>query len=483
MNIISQFHEFVTKNFNDFLQNYYYHSNYWNKSSDIYHYYNFMNDLDSFSNTLMKDIIIAYFDYIDDIFFQSSYRKNFCESKGFYERKNFVTMFGNITFKRRYYYDRNKKEYFFFVDYFFAIPKRKHFDPIVCSELVEKASQFSYSKSGKLVSEKIGKKIDNNFDISRATARNIVLSFNPIIEEELESKRVERLFIMLDEKYVASQFNKNHDHMIKAAVIFEDTKLEYKYKKKPDSMNRYRLINSHTCASINNHLLEDTLDYIYNNYDVNYLKELYFMGDCASWIKNFPNSHWFNFTSDTKVTYSMDGFHFSQALKHLTTNKYPNWYDSLVESVELNDKKLFKTICEEFIQLNPDREDIILEKEKYILNNWKSRQNYQNKPFLKCSMESHISHIFADLFTSRPKAYSKKGLEKLLQIRLLKVNRYHLKQLYLYSINKTPIKEEHINHVKFKKCNLNFNTNESIFEKEHSVVYGKLYLDKEIHPI
>lgn len=40
-------------------------------------------------------------------------------------------------------------------------------------------------------------------------------------------------------------------------------------------------------------------------------------------------------------------------------------------------------------------------------------------------MESHISPIFADLFTARPKAYSKKELEKLLQIRVLKVNGYN----------------------------------------------------------
>ena len=36
---------------------------------------------------------------------------------------------------------------------------------------------------------------------------------------------------MLDEKFVGSQFQEN-DHMIKAAVLFEDTDLVYKTKKK-----------------------------------------------------------------------------------------------------------------------------------------------------------------------------------------------------------------------------------------------------------
>ena len=53
---------------------------------------------------------------------------------------------------------------------------------------------------------------------------------------------------------------------------------------------------------------------------------------------------------------------------------------------------------------------------------------------MKCSMESHISHIFADLFTSRPKAYSQDGLRQLLKLRLLKVNGKDIKKMYLESL-------------------------------------------------
>lgn len=469
MNIISQFNDFLTKNFNNFLNKYFNNCNYWYKSSDFNNYLSFMNDLDSFSNSFMKDAIVAYFEYIDNVFFNSPYRKRFCESKGFYERKNFVTIFGNINFKRRYYYDKFTKEHFYFVDLFLGLPKRKHFDPIVCSEIVNKAAEFSYSKSGKLVAEKIGSKIDNNFYISRATARNIVLNFNPIINEEYEMKRVEKLYVMLDEKFVASQFNNSNDHMIKAAVIFEGSKLEYKHKKKPNSIDRYKLLGTHTCASINNELLIDTLNYIYNTYDISYLKDIYFMGDCATWIKNFPKSSWFKFNKDTNVTFSMDNFHFSQALENLTTNKYPEVYNALLELVSNNDKDGFILLANQFKDLFPERYDTIQEKINYILNNWKERQVYLNKPYLKCSMESHISHIFADLFTSRPKSYSKKGLEKLLQIRLLKVNGYNLKEIYFKSLNNlTEIKENIIkDHVKLS--NLNYHTNESVHDYEYKI--------------
>ena len=82
---------------------------------------------------------------------------------------------------------------------------------------------------------------------------------------------------MLDEKFVGSQFNNGEDHMIKAAVVFENTELVYKTKKKESSMDRYRLVNSHVCASIDDDLLTNTVDYIYNTYDTDKIKEIVFV--------------------------------------------------------------------------------------------------------------------------------------------------------------------------------------------------------------
>ena len=83
-----------------------------------------------------------------------------------------------------------------------------------------------------------------------------------------------------------------------------------------------------------------------------------------------------------------------------------------------------------------DRKETIEAKRDYILNNWNARQTYQNSAYMRCSMESHISHIFADIFTSRPKAYSKKGLKQLLKLRLLKINGRNIKEEYLNSFRK-----------------------------------------------
>ena len=176
----------------------------------------------------------------------------------------------------------------------------------------------------------------------------------------------------------------------------------------------------------------------------------------AGWIKEFPKSNWFKFTSDTKVQFAMDNFHFKQALINLTTKKNNDIYEALLESVNSNNKKDFKLLIEQFKDLNQDRIETIENKEKYILNNWKERQTYLNNKYMRCSMESHISHILADLFTARPKAYSKKGLNHLLKLRLLKVNGTDIKKLYLNKL---------INPSEINECNTQtkINVNKIIF--------------------
>ena len=462
MDIISHFNKILKENFNKYLYNYFLDSNFWNKTSDIDNYINFMTALDDFNYSFMTNAIKSYFEYIDEIFFNTKYRNKFCVSKGFYSR-TILTMFGEVTFKRRYYYDKKENERFFFTDYFLNLPKRKYFDPFICANICEESASFSYSKSGNIVANKIGKRINNNIHISRASARNIFMKFDIDNDNYEENKRrIEKIFVMLDEKFVGSQFNNGKDHMIKAAVLFENTELVYKYKKKEDSMNRYRLVNSHTCASVDNELLNDTIDYIYNNYDVDYLKEINFMGDCALWIKNFPKSSWFKFDNNIQINFSMDGFHFSQALGNLTTQKYDDVYNALYEYVLDNNKEDFIRLCNEFLDLFPERKDVIESKRDYILNNWNERQFYQNHSYLKCSMESHISHIFADIFTSRPKAYSKKGLRQLLKLRLLKVNNKDIKNMYF---NNFRIKEMKLNHSSTYYNKYDTHYNEINFEK------------------
>ena len=113
------------------------------------------------------------------------------------------------------------------------------------------------------------------------------------------------------------------------------------------------------------------------------------------------------------------------------------------------------------------RKEKLTEYKNYIIKHWNSIINMKHCE-IKSSMESHISHIFADLFTSRPKAYSKKGLNQLLKLRLLNVNGYNIKDIYFNNLYKKP--QQNLN-----SSMLNLSNTISFYENKYDFTYT-LYL-------
>lgn len=243
----------VTKNFKETINKYDLNNLFSNGVINDFNHY--INDVSStFSVSLYENFLYK----IDEAFFNSSYRKQFCEVINL-PKRTLITFYGEVTFKRRRYYDRNKKKEFCFVDEVLSLPSYISLDPFVCAKICEVSSHSSYAKTGKIVSEMIGKRMKFNDDpsreiISRALARNVVLNFKiPDIPYTLkETPKI--LYVMLDEKWVHSQYNDDEDYMVKAAVVFENADLVYKYKKKKDSENRIELLGKQVLASIDNDL-------------------------------------------------------------------------------------------------------------------------------------------------------------------------------------------------------------------------------------
>lgn len=154
------------------------------------------------------------------------------------------------------------------------------------------------------------------------------------------------------------------------------------------------------------------------------------MGDGAKWI--YKLKHEYKIASHINVTFCLDKFHFKQAIHHMCLNKE---LEDILTFYVLNDMKNdFTDCCSSLIDSFPHRTETINLKMNYILNNWNNINNlYSNN--LSCPMESQISHNIADLFTSRPKAYSVNMINKLIEIRLHYKNNDNLKELYLNNFN------------------------------------------------
>jgi len=118
MNMITYFNELVTKNFNNYLKNYFNNINFAEKNGNFLNYYNFMHDLDSFNNSFIKDVIKSYFEYIDECFFNSSYRKTFVNQMVFTKEKIMLLYLVKLILKEDIIMIRIQKNTFSLLTYF-----------------------------------------------------------------------------------------------------------------------------------------------------------------------------------------------------------------------------------------------------------------------------------------------------------------------------------------------------------------------------
>lgn len=431
---------------------------------------NYINLIKSFDEVVNKSIILAIQSYIENLDYEytNSYeRKQKYDIKDYCER-TILTIFGEITIKRHFFKSKLDNKSFCYVDRKLGLKKYQYFDPYIQALVIEKASQDSISKACRDINELIGNRVTLNKKtkyLSRQSARNIIL--NSILSEEIDKEldTPEELYIIADEKWISTQRKKDgskhkkkdHDKkvMTKSIVIFDG------YKK--DGKRRY-LKNKKVFASPTKNIIDESLDYINNVYDTDKIKRVFVMGDGAKWIKVLPS--YYKFNKNIEVIFCLDKFHLKQALHHLAMSQSYETY--LLKFILENNKESFDILVNFIKNNNPKREDIINKKYDYIISNWKVIQNlYKYK--MSCPMESQISHNIASLTSSRPKGYSHKMLDKILDLRLKNINKQNIKKLFLNNFNLNEVKN-------IKIENLNFD----IFDKYKQ--FTPIYKDKIFTP-
>ena len=442
MNIISNNYEKILKEmiFNQFSSNLKKELYKTNNTNKVFNYINLLSNLDNSLCNIAKQSLITIFETIDKSYSNSIERKRKYHIKAHLTR-TILTIFGEITFTRTFYTDRYNKGSYCYLDRFLGLKKHDYFDPYIKATIVEYSANNSIPTVVNMINDLIGDRIkldDKVKYINRQTIRNIIIDSKLSNPKLKQLDTPETLYIIADEKWVHTQNNNNEDVMVKSIVTFDGI------KNKP----RKTLNNKRIFASFKgNNFLDDTLDYLYYSYDLDKVKNIFVMGDGARWIRTLTNH--FQITNETNVIFALDKYHFKQAIHHICLDK--SLENILVSYILNNDKKNFKSFCDELINSYPHRTDTINQKKEYIINNWKNILNLY-KYELSCPMESQISHNLAYLLSSRPKGYSLKMLDKILKIRLLFKNKENIKQLYLNNFNKNKI----INIHKKDRKNLSF---------------------------
>ena len=407
----------------------------------VFNYIRLLDTLDEKICEIAKNSLITVFETLDRGYKNSIERMHKYHIKA-HTTRTIMTIFGEITYRKTIYQSKHNNKSYCFIDDYLGLKKYDYFDPYIKATILEYASNNPYTKVAKIVNDMIGNRIKTKESyqyITRQTIRNIILSSSISNPKYQELETPDDLYIMADEKFVATQNNNNEDVMIKDIVVFDG---------REQKNNRITLKNKMSFASFkNNDCLNECIDYLYYVYDMDKIKNIYIMGDGATWIKSLQYE--FKFDISSNVTFNLDKYHFKQAIHHIGQDELLEKY--LVSYVLNNHKKDFKECCDSLIQSYGYREETITNKKEYILNNWNYINNlYKNK--LKCPMESQISHTLADLFSSRPKGYSLKTLTKLLKLRMLYKNNFNIKLLYLNNINKKEIlvlNQESLNYSAF----------------------------------
>lgn len=459
MTIISNNYEKILKEmiFNQFSSNLKKQLNKIDNTNKVFNYINLLSNLDNSLCEIAKNSLVTIFESIDKSYSNSIERKCKYHIKAHHKR-TIMTIFGEITFTRTYYSDKNNKGSFCYLDRFLGLKKHDYFDPYIKATIIEYSANNSIPTVCNIINELIGNriKLSNKFKyLSRQIIRNIILDSKLSNPEKIELDTPENLYIIADEKWAHTQNNNNESVMVKSTVVFDSI----------ESKPRRHLNNKRIFAGFKgNEFLDETLDYLYYTYDMDSIKNIFVMGDGAKWIKSLT-SH-FHVNNNTNVIFALDKFHFKQAIHHICLNK--TLEEILSSYIINNDKISFINCCDLLMESYQHRKETIEKKKEYILNNWKNILNLY-KYNLSCPMESQISHNLAYLLTSRPKAFSLKMLNKILKIRLLFKNNENIKELYLNNFNKKEI-------IDYKKEFLNFD----IFNHDKNFIPG--YKDKIFTP-
>ena len=161
------------------------------------------------------------------------------------------------------------------------------------------------------------------------------------------------------------------------------------------------------------------------------IKILCLLADGGSWIKSgIPE---LKLDANNSVKFYLCEFHFKQAIHHITTDPAERYY--LLHIFNTKPKSYFIDAVNTIILNNPKRKNTIIKKLKYIINNY---ANIKSMLALNIgsSMESHISHLIASFFSSRPKGFSTKRIDKYLKLNDYKHNNINIFKLYLSTYSK-----------------------------------------------
>ena len=352
-----------------------------------------------FGRSLYQEILES----IEQTIRNSEFRKQSYHVEHKEDRRTLLTRFGNIEVKRAYYAPKHGGKRIYLLDKYVGMDSN------------DKVSQAALAQALREVKKLIhGLEVEMPEDIPE------------------KKKRIKKLHIQADEDHVALQFyekkgdlqisengRKSNTVMPKLILLYEDIEEEGK----PGS-KRYRLTGKHYFGGVyegaeaNEDLWLEVQQYIYDNYDTEYLENVYIAGDGAPWIVSGCQVL-------EKSKFVLDKFHLWKYISAATSHLLDSTEDArelIYAAIREKDQEEVQRLLRKCgaSALTPGKQKEIEACRKYIQNNWLGiivRYNDAGADW-GCSAEGQISHVLSARESSRPMGWSKTGVHKMTQLRV-----------------------------------------------------------------
>ena len=377
-----------------------------------------------------------------------------------------VTLFGELTYKRTEYRQKDTRKSFIYVDEKIGLLRRMRYDACICSLVYELYSdQNSMIKVGKLIGDRISPfMLDENhpkYQLSRQLVQKILLRFKKILPPIKRLKTPEEIFIMADEKYIPLQEESRNERDEKGNTGISGvthrhakamTKLAVSFTgRKQVSTKRWQLTNRHfySCPDDSIDFWTSVHDDLARRYDMEKIKRIYIMGDGAPWIKAGIDVLQ---TQYTRAKYAADRYHIHQAIHRMskddTTRKI------LISYAESGSKKEFRKMSEKLKANGIRNEKYYDDQINYVLNQMDGLMVMNKEVKIGCSMEQAIQHAYASCFTSVPKAYNRMNLRTYVTARTAYQNNINMRKTFINALDK--FRQTKSNNIDFRDADLDF---------------------------
>ncbi len=383
-----------------------------------------------FTDVLGKELFSEIVTQIENLVFDDSKRKKKYEAVRFAD-KSLVTKNGKAKFERRYYKDKETGENICLTDKILGIDKGERIDKKVKAELIQKASEQSYSKSGKLVVPEM--------EISATTVmRNVRKNeWKMDIKERKEEEKIsaKNIFIQVDEDHIKERGKKGCT-ISKIITIYTGKRTLTKPERIPEVKQvRKELVDKFTFSGLykdTQEMWEDVAYYIDCTYKKDEIETAFVMGDGASYIK--AGTEWI-----AKSVFVLDTFHLEKYINHLNYDKYLK--TKLQEAIEQFDPISTENIMNEAItkikqeikedeQLGRNTKRLenrlkkINETKTYLMNQWQGIEAHDiyKEKLTGCCQEGQVHHTLAERMSTDAKVWCEEGIDEMSQLRAFTQN-------------------------------------------------------------